>query len=225
MVSFSLGELVCAVIPALNEEKNIPRILRAISHYVDNSLVVDDGSTDRTVQMVQSARANVLANGYIRGAHLATLFGVKSVSSEIIVTIDADGQHPPKYIPRLLKPIIEGKADFVIGRRNRLQPSEKPVREVFKSITNGSKELDIGSGFRAFRRSFLASATPEDLGLCGCGSFILFAMSRGASIAEVPFQYEPRMHGISRFARTRKYDLHRRQAIFLTKRYGNSIFF
>jgi polyprenyl-phospho-N-acetylgalactosaminyl synthase len=219
-----LKERVCAVIPALNEENSIAKIVSSTSRFVDDVLVVDDRSEDGTAARAVRAGARVVTNNYAQGAHLAILCGIRSVDddSSIVVTLDADGQHPPENIPRLLQPIRDGVADLVIGRRHRSQVSETPVRKIVKSLLHVNKELDVGSGFRGFRRNFLSQATPEDLGFCSCGSLVLFALEQSARITEVPFRYRPREFGRSRFARINKNALHERQTKFLLERYGRS---
>jgi glycosyltransferase involved in cell wall biosynthesis len=161
----------------------------------------------------------VVENTNEKGAGRAVLQGFKATGRPILVTLDADGQHSPEDIPMLLAPIVEGKADFVVGKRPRQPASEKPVRRAVKSIIG--RNLDVGSGFRAFRSHFLTGMKPSDVGCCGCGSFLLYAVGRGARIAEVPTKWLPRKHGRSRFAHVQKNRLHRDQAKFLLARYGN----
>jgi polyprenyl-phospho-N-acetylgalactosaminyl synthase len=215
-----LRQHITAVIPAFNEERSIEDAVKRTLKFVDQVLVVDDHSTDRTYALARKAGARVIQNRYERKPHLAILHGIKFANSEIIVTLDADGQQPPRDIPRLLKPILEDNADYAIGRREQLPPSEKPIREVVKDVL--AEELDAGSGFRAFRREFLSNSKPSDIGFCSCGSFLLLARKNGARITEVTYHSNPRKFGGSKIARRGKYALHRRQASFLRRKYGHS---
>lgn len=199
---------------------SIAAVVRHTAKFVDQVVVVDDHSTDRTFMSAVKAGAIVIQNGFGKQAHLATLYGIKSVDCDIIVNLDADGQQPPNQIPKLLKPILDADADCVVGRRGRLPPSERPVRAMVKNILGAEGEMDAGSGFRAFRRLKLSKAQPKDLGFCGCGSFILFAHRSGARIVEVPYRSHARKFGGSKIARKSKYLIHRRQASFLRNRYG-----
>ncbi len=213
-----LRQHISAVIPAFNEERSIQDVVKRTLRFVDEVLVVDDHSTDRTCELARKAGARVIQNRYERKPHLAILHGIKSANADILVTLDADGQHPPRDIPRLLEPIIEGRADYTIGRRERLPPSEKPIRKVVRDIL--AEELDAGSGFRAFRREFLSKSKLSDMGFCSCGSYLLLAIKNGARVTEVTYHSSPRRFGGSKIARKGKYDLHGRQASFLRKKYG-----
>ena len=208
------------LIPAFNEQRSIRKIVVSAKKYVDEVVVVNDHSTDSTEREARDAGARVIANALERGRQFALLNGVKSIENEIVVTLDGDGQHPPSMIPQLLEPIMMDQADFVIGLRSRLPPSEKPLRK-FASLKLGWKgeDPDVGSGFVAFKRKFLAEMQPEDLGFCSCGSFVLFAASRSARITEVKFQVHPRLAGKSKFSHVRKSALHEKQLRFLRERY------
>ncbi|EHR79127.1 glycosyl transferase [Thermococcus litoralis DSM 5473] len=107
------------IIPAYNEELTIGSVVALAKKYGD-VLVVDDGSKDRTSEIAQKAGAIVIRHEVNKGkgAALKTGFGYALANGyDVIVTIDADGQHNPDEIPLLLKPILEGEADLVIGSR------------------------------------------------------------------------------------------------------------
>jgi len=217
-------EFVTAIIPAFNAERSIAHVVRAAGKFVDDTIVVDDGSTDKTATFAKNAGARVVRNEYDHGAHYAILYGIEKVvkNSNIVVTLDAYGQHPADVIPRLVRPILDGRAGFVLGRRNRLPPSERPVRlAVQRILKNSHDEMDVGTGYRAIVREFVLGVDPKkDVGYCSCGSLLLYAMNRGARTAEVPYIYEPRRFGRSKFRNVRKTELHRRQALFLKARYS-----
>jgi glycosyltransferase involved in cell wall biosynthesis len=212
---------ICAIIPAFNEGATISDVVRQTAKFVSEVIVVDDHSTDSTQDKADRASAHTISNRLRKGAHYATLYGIKKARCEIIVTLDADGQHPPEMIPGLVEPIINGRADFVLARRNRLPPSERLPRNAVSTITHlDDVQLDVGTGFRAFKRELLAKMSPQELGLCGCGSFLLYAYRSGARITEVRFVLHRRAAGSSKFANVGKYKLHREQANFLLRAYG-----
>ncbi len=118
--------------PAMNEEENIPsvinllpRALAGIDHI--EYLVVDDGSTDHTVAISKSLGASVVSHGRNRGVGAAFQSAVQyslEYDADILVGIDADGQFDAKEIPLLIAPILDHKADMVIGNRF---PTGKPA--------------------------------------------------------------------------------------------------
>ena len=107
------------IIPAYNEELTIGSVVALARKYGD-VLVVDDGSADRTSEIARNAGAFVIKHetNMGKGAALRTGFEYAlSMDYKIVVTLDADGQHNPDEIPVLLEPIVNGKADLVIGSR------------------------------------------------------------------------------------------------------------
>jgi glycosyltransferase involved in cell wall biosynthesis len=119
------GKTVAVVIPAFNEEKLIGATLQSIPDFVDTIYAIDDGSTDKTYNIIQEnseKKHNIiplkhLSNG---GVGEAVISGYKeSLKDQIDITIvmGGDDQMDPKYIPNLIEPIIEGRADYVKGNR------------------------------------------------------------------------------------------------------------
>ncbi len=151
-----------AIIPAYNEEKNIGWVINGVKKYTDNIIVIDDGSEDKTYQIAYQSGVKVYHHLINRGLGGALSTGVKAAlldEADIIVTLDADGQHSPKEIPCLLTPIVEGKADIVIGSRF-LNPQKMPLfrrtgNYFFNLITFflfGIWTTDSQSGMRAFSK-------------------------------------------------------------------------
>ncbi|HMK84204.1 MAG TPA: glycosyltransferase family 2 protein, partial [Candidatus Bathyarchaeia archaeon] len=137
--------LAAVLIPAYNERKTIAEVVTRSLPFATNVLVINDRSTDDTEKNAKEAGAEVISNPFDRGAAFATLAGIKHSRCDLYVRLDADGQHPPEYIPEILRPIVDGTARFVIGRRHRLPPSEKPVRVVVERLLG--HDYDAGSGF------------------------------------------------------------------------------
>lgn len=153
---------LAAVIPAYNEEKNIGHIIQGVKKHTDNIIVIDDGSKDKTCQIAHRAGAKVYRHLINRGLGGALGTGIKAAlleGADIIVTLDADGQHDPEEIPELLKPIMEGRADIVIGSRF-LKTQDMPLfrrsGNYFLNLVTfflfGIWSTDSQSGMRAFNK-------------------------------------------------------------------------
>lgn len=118
-----------AIMPAFNEERSIGEVILKLKKYVDQIIVIDDGSKDKTYQVALQAGAKVYRHLINRGLGGALGTGIKAAlidKADIIITIDADGQHDPGEISQIVKPISEGKADVVIGSRF-LVPQPMPL--------------------------------------------------------------------------------------------------
>lgn len=146
------------VLPAKNESAAIGGTVAAIvTHYPQAEIiVVNDGSTDNTAQVAQEAGAKVINHPYSKGNGAAIKTGARAATGEVIVFMDADGQHDPADIPRLLARLEEGY-DMVVGARDRASQAS-----VGRSLANGfynrlatymtgHKVEDLTSGFRAVR--------------------------------------------------------------------------
>jgi glycosyltransferase involved in cell wall biosynthesis len=175
-----MPDKVSVIIPAHNEANRIHEVLANILHYNYEVIVVDDGSTDNTVDVSRELGAKVICqkrSGYIS----AIKSGFANATGDIFVTIDADGEHNSNEIPKLIKPILEDKADVVLGKRNYIpRPSEK----FFNWITSFKIPLhDTGTGFRAIKRNFALKLNIP--GKCICGTSVLEYYHLGARVAEV----------------------------------------
>jgi glycosyltransferase involved in cell wall biosynthesis len=113
----TISAKIVAVIPCFNTQEYIAQVIYGCNKYVNEVLVVDDGSTDKTAQVAKAAGASVISHDKNRGKGAAMKTAIRNANADIIVFLDGDGQHDPEDIPKLLNPIIEGKADFVIGSR------------------------------------------------------------------------------------------------------------
>lgn len=151
---------VAVLLPAYNEEVAIASMILLSSKYADEVIVIDDGSTDRTKEVSELAGATILSHNKNKGKGVALKTGFEYAKDfDIIVTIDADGQHNPSEIPLLLKPILDDEADLVNGSRyiNGHETSTPTYRRVGQTvldkttnIASGVKITDSQSGFRAF---------------------------------------------------------------------------
>ncbi len=147
---------VTIVIPAKNEAETLPALLSKIQSGLPGFgiLVVDDGSTDDTAAIARKHGAKVVSLPYSLGNGGAVKAGVRSVETERLVLMDADGQHSPEDIPRLLEGMDRG-LDMVIGARDR-ESQANFGRATANSVYNrlagwmvGRNIPDLTSGFRA----------------------------------------------------------------------------
>jgi glycosyltransferase involved in cell wall biosynthesis len=151
---------VSVVIPAFNEEDGIGRVverLRAGAPFGE-VLVVDDGSTDMTAARAEAAGARVLRHPYNKGNGAAVKTGIRAARGEIVLLLDADGQHDPADVERLLAPL--DTHDMVIGARSAGDQSAVRAlgNAIFKALASwltGRPIPDLTSGFRAARRERL----------------------------------------------------------------------
>lgn len=156
---------IYVVMPAYNESKTIKKVIEDLKRRNLNMVIIDDGSHDKTYKIAKDSISNSYNDSIYRhvinrglGAALET--GIKAAlakGADIIVTFDADGQHDPDDIIPTCKPIIEGKADVVIGTRNfeEMPGSKKFGNIVMNMITRtfyGIHVNDSQSGLRAFNR-------------------------------------------------------------------------
>ena len=149
---------VSVVLPAKNESGAIEATILKILNLklVDEVLVVNDGSTDNTAELAQKVGARVISHPYSKGNGAAIKTGARNASGEIIVFMDADGQHDPQDIPKLLEKVNAGY-DLVVGARQK--GSQASVgRGIANKFYNNlatymteHKVEDLTSGFRAVR--------------------------------------------------------------------------
>jgi len=191
--------LVVAAIPAYDEERTIGKLVLLAQRYVDRVVVCDDGSRDMTAEIAEKLGAMVVRHhkNMGKGAALRTaLEYLKQLNPDVVVTMDADAQHDPKGIPRLLDPIIRGEADMVIGSRY-VEGSEtdapfyrrlglKLVNSVSRK-SGGGVVRDTQSGFRAYSAKVLDLMQECEAGGYGIETEQLaVAVKNGLRVAEVP---------------------------------------
>jgi len=209
-----------ACLPAFDEETAIGSVVLKTKQYVDKVVVIDDGSTDDTVALAQLAGAEVVSHernkGY--GAAIHTCFAIaKSENVDVMVIIDADGQHYAEDIPKLINPVMNEGYDFVIGSRFLDKETTIPayrklgIQFLTKCTTIGMDQdiTDSQSGFRAYSKKAIDKLESGISGM-GIGSeLIISACELGLKIKEVPIRckykdingstHNPVTHGISVF--------------------------
>ncbi len=152
---------VCVVVPALNEETTLPKVLASLRGRVESVIVVDDGSEDGTERVAKEGGAILIRHIINRGLGAALGTGIEAalfVGADYVVTFDADGQHKSEDISRLVAAAEEGKYDAVIGSR-LINPAGMPLaRRLANRIGNAATFILFGlwvtdsqSGLRLFR--------------------------------------------------------------------------
>lgn len=185
-------------IPAFNEAKTIAGVINGAKHFAGTVVVCDDGSKDDTYEMAGSCGARVLRHQANRGygASLSTLFQfARRTDAELLVTMDADGQHHPENLPDLILPILNSEADVVIGSRFLAKSPVPWFRKLGIKIINmvvnfstGLNLTDTQSGFRAYSRRAIESIAPSLEGMGASTEILIKAKEAGLKIKEVPVQ-------------------------------------
>jgi glycosyltransferase involved in cell wall biosynthesis len=209
------GCKVVAVIPAYNEERFIGSIVLKTRQFANQVIVVDDGSTDQTAQLARAAGAIVVSQNGNHGKGTALNAGLQAATElhpDVVVALDADGQHGPEDIPALVAPILgcdptDGrcssdngstapppKYDLVIGSRYLDDLSDVPRHRVwghwaFNLLTrtlSGEPASDSQSGFRAFSRRALEAIDFSSNGFSVESEMQFIAHEHGLKISEAP---------------------------------------
>jgi glycosyltransferase involved in cell wall biosynthesis len=151
---------IIAVIPAFNEESRIGKVIEGIKRFLDDIIVIDDCSSDETFNVSRGLGVEVVRLNNNMGVGFATRIGCDLAlekSAEIIITIDADGQHNPDDIPLLLQPVLKGEADIVFGvrPRDKRMPLGKragnALLSLFMKILFRADIKDTLTGFHVFK--------------------------------------------------------------------------
>jgi glycosyltransferase involved in cell wall biosynthesis len=187
-------------IPAYNEEVSIGSIVLRAKVYTDMVVVVDDGSTDSTANVARLAGAEVVVHERNRGygAAIKTCFETaRQLGAGAMVIIDADGQHDPKDIPRLIDGLMQSKSDVVIGSRfvngngkkQKIPMYRKLGMKVLDTVTNigtGIKISDSQSGFRAYSRRAIQKIQLNNSDMAAGSEILINAVANKLTISEVP---------------------------------------
>ena len=204
---------ISVIIAALNEEDAIGKVIHSVPKVLaDEIVVVDNGSKDRTAEVASAAGARVVKES-IPGYGRAFRAGLRSISpeSEIVVFLDGDGSDCPEMMDRLVNPIIEGAADFVIGSRTRgsREPGSMNFHQVIAGymigfmlrILYGVRSTDMGP-FRAIRRETLDRLNLREETYGWPLEMQMRAARARVRTLEVPVDYRRRAGGHSKIAGT-----------------------
>ncbi|MEK7849510.1 MAG: glycosyltransferase family 2 protein [Candidatus Omnitrophota bacterium] len=202
---------ISIVIPCYNEEDNIGECIRKIPEMNCESeiIVVDDGSTDRTAECARESQRPFLKviryeKNLGMGAALRT--GLQYATGDIIVLLDADYTSPPSEIPKIIEPILDGKADFVTGTRfiyTMEQNAMKTVHRLGNKIAAFMVSLYVGQhitdslcGLKAFKRKLLIGKLKENS--WPDFELLITAKKNKMRIVELPIHYRARKAGASK---------------------------
>lgn len=195
-------------IPCLNEEETLPLVLKSIPKKIDgideiNILIIDDGSSDKTVDIAKKhgvkdfvihKKNQGLAKSFSDGLDYALSHG-----ADIIVNTDGDNQYPQADIGKLVKPILNGEAEIVIGDRQthtikHFSPLKKLFQKIGSAVVNkaaGTNLPDAASGFRAYSRD-AAIRIPVVTQFSYCMETIIHAGNKRIPITSVKIETNPK---------------------------------
>jgi glycosyltransferase involved in cell wall biosynthesis len=195
---------VTVIVPAFNEQESIGLVLTSLNQALETSgllyeiIVVDDGSTDNTAQVVSQFPVRLIRHSANKGYGAALKTGVRAATHDIIITMDSDGQHNPADIPRFVK--LMETHDIVIGARTKQSHApllRRPGKWFLGAVANylaGMRIPDYNSGFRAFRRElFMRFAHFLPNGFSFSTTLTLAAIKEGYDIAWPPITVSPRV--------------------------------
>jgi len=189
---------IVACIPAFKEEATVARVILRTQKYADHVLVCDDGSQDLTGEIAEKLGAFVIRHQRNMGkghAVRSLLLEASMLGADVVVLLDADGQHDPSEIPMLVKPIEQGEADFVVGSRylsagNRIPFYRRVGLTVVDRWLRRAQKTGVSDtqcGYRAFSRKALEIVSAFDADGYGVESEMLaLATKNGLRVAEVP---------------------------------------
>jgi len=226
------------VLAVLNERRNLPELfgrLRAVPLPAWEAIVVDDGSTDGTRELVaelarSDRRVRLLLHDGAQTTVAAQAMGIREARGPYVVIMDSDLQHPPEVIAPLVAQLEAGAA---IAIASRYAPGgtpgpRPPLRAVISRVAEALARLvlpaarrvsDPVSGFFAFRREAFVPLAPGTRGY----KLVLFvlATARGMPIREVPFRFEPRSSGQSKLTRGSAFVRYFLVELILARRLGD----
>ncbi len=160
-----MTEKALVVIPAFNAARSVGDVVRSCREIVADVVVIDDGSADHTASVARSAGADVVPHSQNRGKGAALKSGFAYALQhgyDVMITLDADGQHLPREIPQFLRSRAETRADLIIGGRSHLFDQMLPRRRLANRFSawsiawaSGTAVTDSQSGFRLYSADLL----------------------------------------------------------------------
>lgn len=190
-------KIIC-IIPAYNEEKNIGQVIDGVKQFVDEIVVVDDGSVDQTASVAEKKGATLLRHPINRGQGAALQTGDEYAlqnGADIIVHFDADGQFSAQEIKDIIKPIIEEGYDVVLGSRFLEKATNMPffkkyfiipLAKLANYLLFNVNLSDPQSGFRALSRKAAAKIVIEQSSWAHCSEILAKIVAEKMKFKEVP---------------------------------------
>jgi glycosyltransferase involved in cell wall biosynthesis len=204
--------LLSVVVPAFNEENTIGDVISRLKVTIQKMdfdseiIVIDDFSSDRTSEIARDQKIKVYSLRRHMGKGYALRVGFIKAKGEIIATIDSDGSHRPEELPHLLLPILQDKADLVIGSRflrkkqvdgKRFNVAGVRIFNQLVRVLTGKGFSDTQSGYRAMKTVVLERMVFDSAGYEIESEMLVKTALRGLRIQEVPISFKQRTYGRS----------------------------
>jgi glycosyltransferase involved in cell wall biosynthesis len=196
------SQKITVIIPCLNEEQGIEKVLRRMPEFVDEVIVVDNGSTDRTSDVAKSLGAKVIHED-VRGYGRSYKAGFASAAGDIIVTLDGDHSYPPDAISYLLEAFLHLEVDFLNASRfpvrdRKAMSFKHKLGNLILSLAMSALYFrwvrDSQSGMWVFRRSILDGMKLVSDGMAFSEEIKIEALkSRSVRFEEISIQYSSRL--------------------------------
>jgi glycosyltransferase involved in cell wall biosynthesis len=193
---------VSVIIPTLNEEGAIAKVLSEMPTEATREIIVVDSSTDATAKIAENLGAKVVSECR-KGYGWALQSGVEKANGEVVVYIDGDFTYDPEDIPRLVEPVLNGSCDMVIGDRlnGNMYPAAmdlinrfgNTVLSLIFSILFARKVSDTQCGLRAIRKTALQGMSCKDYGMPYVTEQLSKLVKRGIRVRSLPVTYRPRI--------------------------------
>ncbi|TRO48056.1 glycosyltransferase family 2 protein [Candidatus Bathyarchaeota archaeon] len=205
--------LISVVVPVFNEELTIVNVIERLAVVAQKTvfkhevIIVDDCSEDGSVEISKSYSVKVFSLETHFGKGYALRLGFAKAKGEIITTIDSDGSHRSEELPRLLTPILQNKADLVIGSRYLNQNSMETKKlnaagvRLFNFLIKVFTRADVSdsqSGYRVMKASVLRNMSLNSNGYEIESEMLVKTIQQGFRVGEVPISFEQRTYGASR---------------------------
>jgi glycosyltransferase involved in cell wall biosynthesis len=204
--------LLSVIIPVYNEELTIGNIIDRVKVAMKQTglkneiIVVDDCSYDKSLEIAKKHNGQIYTLKRHLGKGYALRAGFAKAKGDVIVTIDSDGSHRPEELPRVLAPILQDRADLVIGSRylNQKNVAARKLNAFGVKLFNSFIELltgvaitDSQSGYRAMKREVMKSQKLKSGGYEIESEMLVKTAKKGFRITEVPISFEQRTYGRS----------------------------
>jgi dolichol-phosphate hexosyltransferase len=196
------GLKITVIIPCLNEEQGVEQVLRRLPEFVDETIVVDNGSTDRTSEVARAFGAKVIRED-VRGYGRSYKTGFASASGDVIVTLDGDHSYPPDALSYLLEAFLHLEADFLNASRFPVRDRQAMsflnklgnlILSLAMSVLYFRRVRDSQSGMWVLRRSILEHLKLTSDGMAFSEEIKIEALkSRRVRFVEISIQYSSRL--------------------------------
>ncbi|MBN1245309.1 glycosyltransferase family 2 protein [Candidatus Bathyarchaeota archaeon] len=205
--------LISVVIPVFNEELTIGNVIERLTAAAQKTgfkheiIVVDDCSADKSLEISKNHSVKVFSLKKHIGKGYTLRVGFAKAKGEIITTIDSDGSHRPEELPRLLTPILQNKADLVIGSRylsqnpmaaKKLNAAGVRLFNFLIKVLTRADVSDSQSGYRVMKASVLRNMRLNSNGYEIESEMLVKTTRQGFRVREVPISFEQRTYGASR---------------------------